>query len=52
MQDKLQGTGGTIDMNWWFTDNAVILDTAGRLMFEEAAANEWKEFLKELEESK
>lgn len=48
LQDELQGSGGTINMDWWFTNNAVILDTAGRLMFEEAASKsntEWKEFL-------
>jgi len=48
LQDELQGTGGTINMNWWFTDHAVILDTAGRLMFEQVEAGgskEWKEFL-------
>ncbi|MBZ0171285.1 MAG: hypothetical protein K8E66_02795, partial [Phycisphaerales bacterium] len=49
LQDQLQGTGGTVNMNWWFTDHSVILDTAGRLMFEEVApgeTNEWREFLK------
>lgn len=49
LQDQLQGTGGTVNMNWWFTDHAVILDTAGRLMFEEimpGETNEWREFLK------
>ena len=48
MQDELQGVGGTINMNWWFTNQAVILDTAGRLMFEEVepgTTNEWREFL-------
>ncbi|MHC4286045.1 MAG: type VI secretion protein IcmF/TssM N-terminal domain-containing protein, partial [Planctomycetota bacterium] len=48
LQDEFQGTGGTINMNWWFTDHAVILDTAGRLMFEEVetgGSKEWKEFL-------
>lgn len=48
MQDEFQGVGGTINMNWWFTNQAVILDTAGRLMFEEVApgdTSEWKEFL-------
>jgi hypothetical protein len=48
LQDQLQGTGGTVNMNWWFTDYAVILDTAGRLMFEEVEAggsSEWNEFL-------
>jgi len=49
LHDALQGAGGTINMNWWFTDRAVILDTAGRLMFEEVEAGstgEWEEFLK------
>ncbi len=48
MQDDFQGVGGTINMNWWFTNYAVILDTAGRLLFEEiptGATSEWKEFL-------
>ncbi|MEM7754213.1 MAG: type VI secretion protein IcmF/TssM N-terminal domain-containing protein [Planctomycetota bacterium] len=49
LQDQLQGAGGTLNMNWWFTNHAVILDTAGRLMFEDVApgqTNEWKEFLR------
>jgi type VI protein secretion system component VasK len=33
LQDEFQGVGGTINMNWWFTNYAVILDTAGRLIF-------------------
>lgn len=48
MQDEFQGVGGTINMNWWFTNQAVLLDTAGRLMFEEVKpgeTNEWREFL-------
>src|SRR5689334_15164491 len=48
MQDEFQGVGGTINMNWWFTNHAVLLDTAGRLMFEEVKpgeTSEWKEFL-------
>ncbi|KPK75793.1 MAG: hypothetical protein AMJ79_09680 [Phycisphaerae bacterium SM23_30] len=48
LHEPLQGTGGTINMNWWFTDHAVILDTAGRLMFEELEAGrttEWQHFL-------
>ncbi|HEY5707603.1 MAG TPA: type VI secretion protein IcmF/TssM N-terminal domain-containing protein [Terrimicrobiaceae bacterium] len=48
MQDDFQGVGGTINMNWWFTNYAVVLDTAGRLLFEEVApgtTSEWKEFL-------
>ncbi len=48
LQDELQGAGGTINMNWWFTNHAVMLDTAGRLMFEEikpGESSEWREFL-------
>jgi hypothetical protein len=47
MQDEFQGVGGTINMNWWFTNHAVLLDTAGRLMFEKVKpgeTSEWKEF--------
>jgi len=49
LHDPLQGAGGTINMNWWFTTQGVILDTAGRLMFEEVppgTTSEWQEFLK------
>jgi hypothetical protein len=48
LQEMTQGVGGTINMNWWFTNQAVLLDTAGRLMFEEVKpgeASEWREFL-------
>ena len=48
LQDEFQGVGGTINMNWWFTNYAVILDTAGRLIFDEVepgTTSEWKEFL-------
>ncbi|MFH0879230.1 MAG: type VI secretion protein IcmF/TssM N-terminal domain-containing protein [Lentisphaerota bacterium] len=55
LHDELQGVGGTINMNWWFTNYAVILDTAGRLMFEDvdtAKSTEWKEFLKLLKDKR
>jgi hypothetical protein len=48
LQDEFQGVGGTINMNWWFTNYAVILDTAGRLIFEEVEpgnTSEWNAFL-------
>lgn len=51
LQDQLQGAGGTLNMNWWFTNHAIILDTAGRLMFEEVntgKTSEWREFLRML----
>ena len=55
LQDELQGAGGTINMHWWFTNHAVLLDTAGRLMFEEVqpgATSEWREFLALLRKSR
>jgi len=55
LQDQFQGAGGTLNMNWWFTDHAVIIDTAGRLMFEEVetgGSSEWKEFLKLLKKNR
>lgn len=55
MQDPLQGAGGTINMHWWFTNHAVILDTAGRLMFEEVKpgeTSEWREFLSLLKKNR
>ncbi|MFH1898061.1 MAG: type VI secretion protein IcmF/TssM N-terminal domain-containing protein [Candidatus Desantisbacteria bacterium] len=42
------GTGGTRNCDWWFTNDAVILDTAGRFTFQEENApdqDEWKSFL-------
>ncbi|MBI1189367.1 MAG: hypothetical protein GC200_01620 [Tepidisphaera sp.] len=50
LQDLLQGTGGTLNMNWWFTNHAVVLDTAGRMFMEEGDGGntEWKELLKNL----
>ena len=55
LQDEQQGSGGTINMDWWFTNHAVILDTAGRLIFEEvdaSATSEWKEFLRLLKQNR
>lgn len=55
MQDEFQGVGGTINMNWWFTNQAVVLDTAGRLMFEDVKpgeTSEWKEFLNLLKKNR
>jgi hypothetical protein len=49
LQDHLQGSGGTLNMHWWFTNQAVVLDTAGRMFMQDAdtgGGNEWKDFLK------
>lgn len=58
LQDYLQGAGGTLNMHWWFTNHAVVLDTAGRMFMEGAGPNaeegggEWAEFLKLLKRSR
>lgn len=55
LQDRLQGTGGTINMHWWFTNHAVLLDTAGRMLFEKVppgSSSEWREFLKLLRKAR
>lgn len=48
-QPKLSGTGGTKNCDWWFAEEAIILDTAGRYTFSEdnePDREEWLEFLK------
>ena len=46
----LQGVGGTIDMDWWFAEKAVILDTAGRLTenIDSGDSKAWANFLRML----
>ena len=41
----LQGVGGTRNCDWWFADEAIILDTAGRYTMEESDKPEWLAFL-------
>lgn len=45
----LKGVGGTRNCDWWFTDDAVLLDTAGRYTTQESDSagdeEEWKGFL-------
>lgn len=41
----IKGFGGTRNCDWWFSDQAVILDTAGRYTTEESDKDEWLEFL-------
>jgi hypothetical protein len=55
LQDEMQGAGGTINMHWWFTNHAVLIDTAGKLLFQQAppgGTTEWTEFLKLLRVSR
>jgi hypothetical protein len=55
-QDYVPGPGGTINMNWWFTKKAIILDTAGALLFPEqktsGESEEFKEFLRLLKKTR
>lgn len=41
----VQGVGGTRNCQWWMTNDAVILDTAGRYTTEESDRDEWMSFL-------
>lgn len=45
----LRGIGGTRNCDWWFTNEAVLLDTAGRYTTQESEqvqdASEWLEFM-------
>ena len=49
----LRGVGGTRNCDWWFTDEAVFLDTAGRYTTQDSDADAdsagWTEFLKLLQ---
>jgi type VI secretion system protein ImpL len=48
-QDAIQGVGGTRNCDWWFTDEAVLLDTAGRYTtqdsYEQVDSAAWQGFL-------
>lgn len=41
----VQGVGGTRNCQWWMTNEAVILDTAGRYTTEDSDRDEWLSFL-------
>ena len=43
-----RGVGGTRNCDWWFSDQAVLLDTAGRYTTEEDDRQEWFSFLEML----
>jgi hypothetical protein len=50
INDLLQGVGGTYNMDWWFTNDAIILDTAGALLLEQSNKAQFEEFLKMLKQ--
>lgn len=48
-KEALRGVGGTRNCDWWFTDEAILLDTAGRYTTQDSQATEdraaWEGFL-------
>jgi type VI secretion system protein ImpL len=42
---KVRGLGGTRNCDWWLTNEAVILDTAGRWATQDEDHDEWLSFL-------
>ena len=48
----VKGFGGTRNCDWWFADEAVILDTAGRYTTEDEDQQEWYDFLQLLKKNR
>jgi type VI secretion system protein ImpL len=44
----VRGVGGTRNCDWWFTNEAILLDTAGRFSTEADDHDEWMAFLQML----
>jgi type VI secretion system protein ImpL len=48
-KDALRGVGGTRNCDWWFTDEAILLDTAGRYTTQDSSSQAdaagWNSFL-------
>ncbi len=55
-QASIKGVGGTRNCDWWFTDDAVLIDTAGRYALqqsdEKVDAAAWAQFLELLKKSR
>ncbi|NML18273.1 type VI secretion system membrane subunit TssM [Azohydromonas caseinilytica] len=55
-QDVLRGVGGTRNCDWWFTDRAVLIDTAGRFTTQDSDRDNdrttWGGFLKLLKQAR
>ncbi|MCR2747166.1 type VI secretion system membrane subunit TssM [Limnobacter parvus] len=49
-KDAIKGVGGTRNCDWWFTDQAVLIDTAGRFTTQDSDQNTdaagWNSFLR------
>lgn len=46
--DSIKGVGGTRNCDWFFSNSAIILDTAGRYVTEDEDKEEWISFLQML----
>jgi len=44
--DRVRGVGGTRNCDWFFSDEAIFLDTAGRYMVDHDGTEEWEVFLR------
>ena len=55
-QSPIKGVGGTRNCDWWFTDEAVLIDTAGRYTLQQSDesvdAKAWSTFLQLLRKSR
>jgi len=49
---SVRGVGGTRNCDWWFADNAILLDTAGRYTTQPEDHDEWLAFLDLVRESR
>jgi type VI secretion system protein ImpL len=49
---RVRGIGGTRNCDWFFSDSAILLDTAGRYMTEEQDTDEWRTFLEILKNNR
>ena len=50
--DKVRGVGGTRNCDWFFSNSAILLDTAGRYTTEEEDREEWNSFLEMLKKNR
>ncbi|MCB9877478.1 MAG: type VI secretion system membrane subunit TssM [Planctomycetes bacterium] len=48
----VRGVGGTRNCDWWFTDQGILLDTAGRYTTQDEDKGEWLAFLDMLKKSR
>jgi type VI secretion system protein ImpL len=50
--DRIRGVGGTRNCDWFFSDQAILLDTAGRYVTETDDEKEWHTFLDMLRDNR